>query len=51
MAVCRRCGTQTDDPNGRTHVPDERQVARSISWLDAQLRMSHIEQARYLRAR
>ncbi len=51
MAVCRRCGTQTDDPNGRTHVPDESQVTRSIRWLDTQLRVSRIEQARYLRAR
>jgi hypothetical protein len=51
MAVCRRCGTQTDDPQGRQHAPDERQVTRSNKWLDAQLRVSHIERARYLRLR
>ena len=51
MAVCRRCGAQTDDPSGRQHVPDERQVVRSRNWLDAQLRISHIEQARFLRTR
>jgi hypothetical protein len=49
MSVCRRCGTQTDDPNGVHHVPDERQVARSSRWLDAELRVSHIERARHLR--
>jgi hypothetical protein len=51
MAVCRRCGNQTDDPRGRTHAPDESQVTRANRWLDAQLRVSRIEQARYLRAR
>jgi hypothetical protein len=50
MSVCRRCGTKTDDPLGRQHVPDERQVIRSNKWLDAQLRVSRIERARYLRA-
>jgi hypothetical protein len=51
MAVCRRCGTQTDDPKGHMHVPDERQVVRSGKWLDAQLRASRIESARFLRSR
>jgi hypothetical protein len=51
MAVCRRCGTQTDDPKGHQHVPDERQVLRSSRWLDAELHMSHIAEARFLRAR
>jgi hypothetical protein len=49
MAVCRRCGSQTDDPLGRQHVPSERQVTRSSKWLDMQLRLSRIESARYLR--
>ncbi len=49
MSVCRRCGVQTDDPMGRHHVPDERQVTSSNRWLDAQLRKSNIERARYLR--
>jgi len=51
MAVCRRCGTQTDDPKGHLHVPDERQIVRSTKWLDAQLRASRIEDARLLRSR
>jgi hypothetical protein len=51
MPVCRRCGSKTDDPNGHQHAPDERQVTRSNQWLDAQLRESRIEHARYLRAR
>lgn len=51
MAVCRRCGTQTNDPKGSVHVPDERQITRSSRWLDAQLRESRIESARFLRAR
>jgi hypothetical protein len=34
---------------GRHHVPDERQVTSSNRWLDAQLRKSNIERARYLR--
>jgi hypothetical protein len=49
MAVCRRCGSQTDDPLGRQHVPREGQVTRSSKWLDMQLRLSRIESARYLR--
>jgi hypothetical protein len=51
MAVCRRCGTQTDDPKGRQHIPDERQLARSIRWLDAQGRATRIERARLLRTK
>jgi hypothetical protein len=51
MSICRRCGAQTDDPKGVAHVPDERQIIRSTRWLDAQLRVSRIENARYLRAR
>jgi len=48
MAVCRRCGTQTDGPEGRQHVPSERQLARSSEWLDAQARASRIDSARCL---
>jgi hypothetical protein len=47
MAVCRRCGTQTDTPEGRQHVPSERQLTRSSEWLDAQARASRIDSARY----
>ena len=49
MSVCRRCGVQTNDPMGRQHAPDERQIISSTKWLDAQLRKSNIERARYLR--
>ena len=42
IAVCRRCGGRTDSPLGRKHVPDERQLARTIAWLDAQSRIERI---------
>jgi hypothetical protein len=42
IAVCRRCGGRTDSPLGRKHVPDERQLARIIAWLDAQSRINRI---------
>lgn len=32
MAVCRRCGIQTDGPHGR-HTPHEPQLARADEWL------------------
>ena len=32
MAVCRRCGAQTDGPDGG-HAPHERQLARADEWL------------------
>jgi hypothetical protein len=43
MAVCRRCGAQTNGPDGRHHVPGEGRVARSNDWLDAQSRLSSID--------
>jgi hypothetical protein len=46
MAVCRRCGSRTDGPGGLHHVPAERQVVRSTTWLLTQARISHIDQAR-----
>jgi hypothetical protein len=46
MAVCRRCGSRADGPEGRQHDPDERQIRRSTEWLDAQVRMSRIAEAR-----
>ena len=46
MAVCRRCGAQTESPEGRRHVPNELRLARSADWLDAQKRARHIDQAR-----
>jgi len=48
MAVCRRCGSQTDSPEGHHHIPEERQLARCNEWLDAQSRMRHIDSARAL---
>jgi hypothetical protein len=38
MAVCRRCGAQTDSPEGNNHVPNERQLARSLEWIDMRSR-------------
>ena len=46
MAVCRRCGAQTESPQGRQHVPNERRLARSEEWLDAQKRARSIAAAR-----
>ena len=48
MAVCRRCGSQTDGPEGHQHIPDERQLARCNEWLNAQSRMRHIDRVRSL---
>ena len=46
MAVCRKCGARTDSPEGLYHVPSERELARSSSWLDGQVQRKRIEQAR-----
>jgi len=46
MAVCRRCGAQTEGPEGRRHVPNELRLGRSEDWLDAQKRAQHIDHAR-----
>jgi hypothetical protein len=48
MAVCRRCGSQTDNLQGKRHVPNERQLVRSNEWLDAQARAGRIDRARFL---
>jgi hypothetical protein len=45
MAVCRRCGAQTDGPQGG-HIPDERRMERALQWLEAQSRSSGIDRAR-----
>jgi len=45
MSVCRRCGAQTDGPEGR-HIPHEQQLDRALQWLDAQARSSGIDRAR-----
>jgi len=45
MSVCRRCGAQTAGPAG-LHAPDERQMERSLRWLDAQSLTSRIDRAK-----
>jgi hypothetical protein len=50
MAICRRCGSQTNGPDGRQHVPDERRLARANDWLDMQTRID-IQRASFERAR
>ena len=45
MSVCRRCGAQTDGPEG-PHLPNERKLERALQWLDAQSRSSGIDRAR-----
>jgi hypothetical protein len=45
MSVCRRCGAQTDGPEG-LHIPDERQLERALRWLDAQSLSSGIDRAK-----
>ncbi len=42
MAVCRRCGAQTDSPEGLKHEPNERQLARSTEWIDKQSHASDV---------
>jgi len=51
MAVCRRCGSQTDGPAGLHHLPAERLLARASAWLDAQSRIRTIDDARALRSK
>ena len=46
MAVCRVCGAQTESPRGLQHVPNERRLARSEEWLDAQSRTRHMDHFR-----
>lgn len=46
MAVCRRCGAQTEGPGGRQHLPNERRLARSEDWLNAQKQACRIDDAR-----
>jgi hypothetical protein len=49
MSVCRRCGSQTDGPAGRHHLPTERQSARVRDWLIAESRRVHLARARQVR--
>jgi hypothetical protein len=45
MAVCRRCGSHTETPEGLKHAPDERQLTKSNEWLDMQDRASRIQRS------
>ncbi len=45
MAVCRRCGVITDGPDG-SHAPRERELVRTVQWLDTQARMTQIAGAK-----
>jgi len=46
MSVCRRCGSQTDGPAGRHHMPSERQMTRIGEWLAAESKRMHINRVR-----
>jgi hypothetical protein len=45
MSVCRRCGAQTDGPEG-LHVPGELQLERALRWLDADSLSRGIDRAK-----
>ena len=49
MAVCRRCGSQTDGPDGIRHMPADRQMTRVREWLVAELTKTHIDRVRRAR--
>ena len=46
MAVCRRCGAQTEGPQGDHHTPNECRLARAEEWLDAQSRITSLARFR-----
>ena len=50
MSVCRRCGAHTDSPAGLHHAPHERQLDRSLDWLQSQARLERIDRARMSQA-
>ena len=49
MSVCRRCGSQTDGPAGRQHMPTDRQMIRVGEWLAAESKRMHIKQVKEVR--
>jgi hypothetical protein len=51
MSVCRRCGSQTDGPEGQHHTPAERQLIRSSEWLVAESKITQIDRIRGVRNR
>jgi len=48
MSVCRRCGAHTDGPAGLHHMPNERELPRSTSWLAAEVQKRRLERLREL---
>jgi hypothetical protein len=46
MAVCRRCGSRTDAPEGVHHRPASHQLVRSDGWLASQVHQTLIDGAR-----
>jgi hypothetical protein len=48
MSVCRRCGARTDGPAGLHHLPNERELPRSTSWLTAEVQKRHLARLRAL---
>jgi hypothetical protein len=45
IAVCRRCGSRTDDPAGSRHVPADRQMTRVREWLATESKKLDIKRA------
>jgi hypothetical protein len=48
MAICRRCGVQTDHPGGLHHLPHDDRLVRGAEWLDSETRRSLIHDGRHL---
>jgi hypothetical protein len=51
MAICRRCGSRTDDAAGSHHVPADGQITRIQDWLAAESKRSDIKRALEARGR
>ncbi len=49
MSVCRRCGSQTDGPQGDHHLPSDRQMSRISEWLVAEAQRLHLQRIREAR--
>lgn len=49
MSVCRRCGSQTDGPDGLQHMPADRQMSRLGEWLSGESKRLYIERVRAAR--
>ena len=42
MAICRRCGVQTEGPAGRHRLADQRSATRAATWLERQAHLARI---------